>query len=344
LLQKLEEENIEMDPNIRALFTKEILAEVCCRFEINIDALEKLDGFESYIYSCEHHGKACILRIGHSSHRDGNAVQGEADFIDYLGANGIHVGRPVHDANGNLVEVIPAEEGSFVAVVFEKVQRGSASAEDWKDGTLMHTLGRMVGSMHELAKDFQPSEECFRRLDWEDDNTIMIEIIRNGLSAKEADLVASQVQALLTKVRELPKGRDHYGLIHFDVHGGNFFVQDGEVHLFDFDDCMYSWFANDIAMVFYYGLMDFRDDPDTLTFLCKQFIAGYNQVSRFDPLWLAYIPAFLLLRNLDLYARVHHDIPEAEWDWWCQRLVNGVRERRVSGAPLLAVDFSTLLD
>ena len=333
-----------MHPNIHTLFTKEILAEVCCRFEIHADALEALGGFESYIYSYEQHGKACILRIGHSSHRDGSAVQGEAEFIDYLGANGIHVGRPVRDGNGNLVEVIPAEEGSFVAVVFEKVPGGAAAAENWIDGTLMHTLGRMVGRMHELAKDFQPSQERFRRLDWEDDNTIVMENIHNGLPADEAALVASQYETLLAKARELPKDRDHYGLIHFDVHGGNFFVQDGEVYLFDFDDCMYSWFANDIAMVFYYGLMDFRDDPDTLTFLCKQFIAGYNEVSRFDPLWLEYIPAFLLLRNLDLYARVHHDIPEEEWDWWCQRLVNGVCERRVSGAPLLAVDFSTLLD
>lgn len=333
-----------MDPRIHELFTEDILAEVSYRFEINVDALEELDGFESYIYSYEHDGKGYILRIGHSSHRDGNAVQGEAEFIDYLGANGIHVGRPVRDANGNLVEVIPAEEGEFVAVVFEKVPGEESANTDWQDGTLMHSLGRMVGSMHELAKDFQPSAEQFRRLDWEEDNIIVMEIIQKAFSAEEAAIVGAQYQALVDRVRELPKDRNHYGLIHFDVHGGNFFVDDGEIYLFDFDDCMYSWFANDIAMVFYYGLMGFRDEPDQLTALSKQFIAGYNEVSRFDPLWLDYINDFLLLRNLDLYARVHHDIPEAEWDWWCQRLVKGVRDRRVTGAPLLPVDFGALLD
>lgn len=333
-----------MDPKIHAFFTEDILAEVSDRFEINVDALQELDGFESYIYSFEKEGKGYILRIGHSSHRDGEAVQGEAEFIDYLGANGIHVGRPVRDTNGNLVEVIPAEEGEFVAVVFEMVPGEESASEDWQDGMLIHSLGRMVGRMHELAKDFQPSQERYRRLDWEEDNDIVMEIIRNGLPAAESALVAEQFQALLEKVRELPKDCDHYGLIHFDVHGGNFFVQDGEIYLFDFDDCMYSWFANDIAMVFYYGLMGFRDEPDQLAFLSREFINGYNEVSRFDPLWLEYIPAFLLLRNLDLYARLHHDIPEAEWDWWCRRLVKGVRERRVTGAPLLPVDFSTLLD
>jgi len=333
-----------MDPRIHAIFTEDILAEVASRFAVNVDALEELDGFESYIYSFEKYGAGYILRIGHSSHRDGNAVQGEAEFMDYLAANGIHVGRPVRDAHGNLVEVIPAEEGEFVAVVFEKVPGEEASSADWQDGTLMHALGRMVGRMHELSKDFLPSEEPYRRLDWEEDNQIVLELIQNGLPAAEAELVGSQFQALLAKVRELPKDREHYGLIHFDVHGGNFFVHGGEVYLFDFDDCMYSWFANDIAMVFYYGLMGFRDDPEQLVLLCRQFIAGYNEVSRFDPLWLDYLPAFLNLRNLDLYARVHHDIPEKEWDWWCQRLVNGVREWRVTGAPLLPVDFSALLD
>jgi Ser/Thr protein kinase RdoA (MazF antagonist) len=333
-----------MDPKIHEFYTEDILAEVCSRFEIDANTLEELDGFESYIYSFEKEGKGYVLRVGHSSHRDPNAVQGEAEFIDYLGANGIHVGRPVRDANGNLVEAIPVKEGEFVAVAFEKVPGEETSSEDWKDGTLMHKLGCLVGRMHALARDFQPSEERFRRLDWEDDNEIMMGIIQQGLSVEEAALVSAQFQELVEKVRELPKDRSHYGLIHFDVHGGNFFLHHGEIYLFDFDDCMYSWFANDIAMVFYYGLMGFHDDPAILTFLSKQFISGYNEFSYFDPLWLDYISAFITLRNLDLYARVHHDIPEAEWDWWCQRLVNGARERRVSGAPLLGVDFSTLLD
>ncbi len=333
-----------MDPKIHALYTEDILAEVSYRFEINVDALEELDGFESYIYSYEKDGKGYILRIGHSSHRDADAVQGEAEFLDYLGANGINVGRPVRDAHGNLVEAIPAADGHFVAVVFEKVPGDHAAESDWRDGWLMHHLGRLVGRMHELAKDFQPSEARFHRLDWEEDNHIVMQIIEDALPAEEAALVSRQFQALVERVRQIPKDRDHYRLIHFDVHGGNFFVEDGEVYLFDFDDCMYSWFANDIAMVFYYGMMGFRDDTAMLHFLGKQFIAGYNEVSHFDPLWLEYIPDFLMLRNLDLYARVHHDIPAEEWDWWCQRLVNGVRDRRVTGAPLLAVDFSALLD
>jgi Ser/Thr protein kinase RdoA (MazF antagonist) len=45
-----------------------------------------------------------------------------------------------------------------------------------------------------------------------------------------------------------------YGLIHGDVHAGNFHLHQGVVHLFDFDDCCYHWFAADIANAIYYAV------------------------------------------------------------------------------------------
>jgi Ser/Thr protein kinase RdoA (MazF antagonist) len=97
-------------------------------------------------------------------------------------------------------------------------------------------------------------------------------------------------------------------------------------------------------MVFYYGSYGFRDDAEKLAYQFKQFIAGYNEVSHFDPVWLNYIPAFLMLRRLDLYARVHTDIPKDEWDHFCQGVVDGVLELRRTGGPFLPLDFTTLID
>jgi len=43
-------------------------------------------------------------------------------------------------------------------------------------------------------------------------------------------------------------------LIHTDVHAGNFFVDDGRITVFDFDDSSYQWFASDIAIALYYTI------------------------------------------------------------------------------------------
>ena len=332
-----------MDPKINELYNDEILAEVSTRFEINVDALTALDGFESYIYSYEKNGKGYILRVGHSSHRDANAVQGEAEFIDYLGANGINVGRPVRDANGNLVEAIPAEEGEFVAVVFEKVPGEEPDDHVWDDGTLMKKLGRMLAKMHVLTQEFEPSAEQYRRLDWDEDNEIVMGLMHKGLPEDEAAEVAQRYQALVDQVNELPRTKEHFGLVHFDVHDGNFFLHRGEIQLFDFDDCLYTWFANDIAMVIYYATSEIRDDAEQLKFQITQFIEGYNEISTFNPLWLEYIPAFLMMRRWDLYARVHTDFITEEWDEWVTQFINQIREKQLIGKqPILVLDFKEL--
>ncbi|EGG34281.1 phosphotransferase [Paenibacillus sp. HGF5] len=51
----------------------------------------------------------------------------------------------------------------------------------------------------------------------------------------------------LTKLTSLPKSKDTYGLTHTDFHQSNFYLHNGDIYLFDFDDCGYTYFVNDIA-------------------------------------------------------------------------------------------------
>ena len=42
---------------------------------------------------------------------------------------------------------------------------------------------------------------------------------------------------------------DAYGLVHADLHMGNFFVDhSGQMTVFDFDDCCFHWFGYDCAV------------------------------------------------------------------------------------------------
>lgn len=54
----------------------------------------------------------------------------------------------------------------------------------------------------------------------------------------------------------LPRDPVGYGLIHQDTHTGNLFLaKDGQMTLFDLNDCCYGWYIYDIALVLFYAVM-----------------------------------------------------------------------------------------
>jgi Ser/Thr protein kinase RdoA (MazF antagonist) len=57
-------------------------------------------------------------------------------------------------------------------------------------------------------------------------------------------------------VRTLGTGAEVYGVIHSDLHFGNCVFEEGQIGVFDFAECGYSWFLFDLAVV----LMDIRWD------------------------------------------------------------------------------------
>ena len=147
----------------------------------------------------------------------------------------------------------------------------------------------------------------------------------------------------MSHLETLPKDRDSYGLIHQDAHGGNFFVHEGKITLFDFDDCVYGWFIYDIAMVLFYAAM-FKEDMAayTATFM-RDFLRGYKQENKLDPVWLAELPYFLKLREIDLYAIIHFSFDlENEDDPWIKGYMEGRKQRIDAGLPYIDFDWESL--
>lgn len=126
---------------------------------------------------------------------------------------------------------------------------------------------------------------------------------------------------MLDRLYTLPKDRDSYGLIHVDVHGGNFFVDDeGQITLFDFDGCQYAWFACDIAMALFYAISHdcvSKEDVAHAKDFFEQFMLGYRCENEIDPRWLAQVPYFLKLREVDLYIIIHRSLDIDDLDPWC---------------------------
>jgi Ser/Thr protein kinase RdoA (MazF antagonist) len=249
------------------------------------------------------------------------------------------VARAVRSETGELVEAIADEQGGyFLTTAFVKAQ-GQPPWDLWTP-TLYQSYGRLLGSMHHLAQHYQPADPAWRRPAWDDD---IMEFVERYLPASEA--VAKQTyRAVCDHLRTLPRDTASYGLIHQDAHGSNFFVdQAGAITLFDFDECAYSWYANDIAIALFYNVMDADDWPAFTREFMTHFLQGYGQAHRLESRWLQEIPHFLKAREIELYAVAHRDfdVDNIEHEWMA-RFMRDRKHKIEHNLPTIDFDFASL--
>jgi Ser/Thr protein kinase RdoA (MazF antagonist) len=330
-----------MDPKIAACFNDEILNAALLRYNIPSDKIELLDGFESFIYRFQRPDGQFILRIGHSSRRSPNLIRGEVDWINYLAKGGAWVARAVLSEAGNLVEPVDdGQDGEFLCTAFVHAP-GKEVRREQIDDRLVINYGRLIGRMHALAKTYRVSNPAWKRYAWDEPPNNTAE---RQMPAKEA-LALQKYREVLAHLQSLPREVDGYGMIHQDAHLGNAFVDESQrLTLFDFDDCVYGHFIYDIAMVLFYAANG-QPDPAAYTgWFMPLFLSAYRQENRLDPAWLAELPHFMKLREIDLFAAIHFSFQDGSYldDPWCARYMNGRRERIEGDVPFITYDWASL--
>ena len=352
-----------MDQQIINRFNDDILQTAMQLYGIAEGKAKAIDTFESFIYEYEREGRGFILRIGHSLRKSEALMQGEVHWINHLASNGVSVARAIPSESGRLVEIIEDRQGGqFLVTAFVKAQGQQPWLAGWSTARY-EAYGNLLGKMHALAVDYQPVP-AWKRPEW---NTESLNFIKQYLPPSEVS-AHQQYTALLQHIHTLPKDRHSYGLIHQDAHQNNFFIDENNViTLFDFDDCAYSWFINDIAIVLFYISMDWEEFgyPSPASFTTEfmvHFLRGYSHAFTVDRAWLKEIPAFLKLRELELYAVVHRDFNIAGIDhnsleefvrapgfdplnsghMWIAAFMHGRKQRIEQGLPFIEFDFESL--
>jgi Ser/Thr protein kinase RdoA (MazF antagonist) len=326
-----------MEQLIKDRYNDTILQETMRRYGILREHIHLLDSFESFIYEFDQDTGSYILRIAHNSRRNEALIQGEVDWINYLVKGGVSAAKAVLSKNGNLVEVVDdGQGGAFLATAFVKAQ-GGAPWDLWSP-KLYETYGNLIGRMHSLSKQYQPARSAWKRPAWDDE---MFEFVDRYLPESEST-AKRKYKEVCAHVNSLPKGREEYGMTHQDPHGNNLFVDEtGQITLFDFDECAYNWFINDIAIVLFYIVQDAEDWPAFTKEFMTNFLRGYVLACPLDPKWLKEIPHFLKIREIELYAVMHRDFDVTNIeDEWCARFMQGRKLKIEQDTPYIDLDFN----
>ncbi|MBU8932796.1 MAG: phosphotransferase [candidate division Zixibacteria bacterium] len=328
-----------MDQRSQTIFTEHkdfVLSEVASRYGIKESQLTRLGSFESFVYEFEQQSRQYILKITHSIHRSADAIRGELDWTNFLADHGVSVGRAISSINGEMVEIVGVDDSHFLVYAFEKVDGHCPGKDDWSD-QLFQNWGETLGKMHAATKNYNPPSSALKRHEWHEDE------YRDPDKYLPADqpLVIQRCHEVEQRLHALPADVDSYGLIHSDLHHGNFFVTESGITVFDFDDCHYDWFSNDIAITLFYMLRDEsigENVPFARRFL-EGIMTGYEWENHLDLKWMKCIPDFLKLREIELYIIIHAEDAH-NLNGWCHRFMENRRERIEDDVPVIDMEFS----
>lgn len=328
-----------MEAHIKELFNKQILEDAGKHFRVEYDALFEMGGFENFIYGYKKGEQEYILRISHLSHRTYDEILSELDFVNYLTKHNANVSIPVFSKENHLVEMIFSKDSYFTVSSYIKADGKRSTPEDFND-EFFFDYGKTTGNFHKLAKLYHPTKGTVKRFKW--DNDPLFSHAKTYLP-KNDEIIYERFTELTQKLNQLPITQKNYGLIHTDIHMGNFFVKDNQLCVFDFDDCAYQWFISDIAIaLFYYLDFSVRDkvhEKENAHHFMTQFMKGYfteNKLTKEDMLLMK---DFLKLREIILYIVLYRSV-DLTTNNFAKRYVDKYRDRIINHIPFIDMDFT----
>ncbi len=236
-----------------------------------------------------------------------------------------------------MVEEIASENGSFLAISYEMSLGKEVSVEDWNE-SLYEKWGEFLGGIHHATKSYEWSNPAFKRQAWDQEVQLKAEKY-----LRPDDVMISILKERLTKLASLPKSKDTYGLTHTDFHQSNFYLHNGDIYLFDFDDCGYTYFVNDIGITLYYALSypfkEFENKTEYYRLFFRHFMKGYLKNNTIQEEEIVYLQDFIKLRHALLYVYFHQandvsNLNEETMNW-----LKELQRVAASDEPMLPIDF-----
>ena len=328
-----------MEPWIKTLFDDTILEQAGACFGVDRKDIFFVGGFENFIYGFKKDNQSFILRISHTSHRSIADTMAELDFVNHLAKHGAAVSKPVLSINKQLVEPILAKDGSVFTASCYHQAKGEHPNKTHMTPEFLFNYGKTVGQFHLLTTQYEPASHLQKRFIWDQDPLLVH--AKSHLPPYDS-VIFERFRETVDQINRLPKHAHNYGLIHTDIHMGNFFVQNHELTVFDFDDSAYMHFVSDIAIALFYHIVfmkvDESEKKNRADFFMTHFMKGYLSIYKLPLQDYLEMPKFLKLRELVLYIVLHRSRSE-NLDDFAKRYIDAHRENIINRIPVIDLNF-----
>ena len=259
------------------------LDEILPRFRISSNA----------VYPYFNQGKLCFLRLAPLEEKAPAQVKAEIDFIQYLRGHGYPAMQPISSKTGELSFLLNSPWGQYCVSSFASVS-GSSLEDTPLTPEIVHAYGQQLGRLHSLSSAYDAPAV---RPAW---NEVLAPSVLQLVQA-EPGIIKACVK-LFDALQALPADSVCYGLIHYDFEPDNVFW-DADTHsisVIDFDDCLYGWYAMDVAQAL--------NELDAVW--VDTFLTGYRSAFPFSAEQEATLPLMQRYIMLRSYTRVKYCLSE----------------------------------
>jgi Ser/Thr protein kinase RdoA (MazF antagonist) len=199
-------------------------------------------------------GDKYALRINVNSTRTLENMHGEIEFVNFIArVPGLKVPRPVANSRDSYISSIRhAESGKEVSGILYTWLEGEEIGDEPTHAQLIE-VGAAMAKMHQSSRQFNPSQAAqlptFSDWLWGTEDFLLSD--KSLLTPEHLAAIKSAVEIIEADTRDL-FAANPIQVIHGDLHGWNLMWHEGELFIFDFDDCGYGVEAQDIAVALYY--------------------------------------------------------------------------------------------
>ncbi|CAB4338438.1 MAG: phosphotransferase [Actinobacteria bacterium] len=238
-------------------------------------------------------GDKYALRINVNSTRTPSNMQAEIEFVNFVSRiPGLKTPRPIaNNEDRYITSVLHAESGRTVHGILYTWLEGEEIGDEPNYEQLV-TVGAAMATMHQSSRQFKPSDMAelptFSDWLWGTEDFLLSD--KSRLTPEQFAAIKDAIAIIENDTRNLFSSNP-IQVIHGDLHGWNLMWHEGELSIFDFDDCGYGIPHQDLAVTFYY-----LDTPEQ----AEAILEGYRSICEIPAYSKAQMSSLLLQRRLVL--------------------------------------------
>lgn len=290
------EQSYLLDANGNKLIPKAILNGVFEKYEVNPDNAKLIKSDASLVFDCGDR----FIKFTNSIFTSKNDYELQFKWLKHLHANGVKVVELIETIDGdNLINKSKNEGGKkkeLNIVCFKKINGAKLVKQAWSKDHFI-ALGELSGKLHEVSKNAS-------NVDFSEFKAWDKHLFFSGVDSLP-DEDRKLMESLMAEFRTYEQDSSIYGLVHYDISAGNYFMDDdGNIILYDFDMLCNCWYAADIAVILFYAkyYRQTRNYENFEQIFLHYFLHGYKKTGTIIQDEKEKIRKYLLYRYLAVYS------------------------------------------
>ncbi|WZX99980.1 phosphotransferase [Bacillus sp. FSL W7-1360] len=227
----------------------------------------------------------------------------EVNWTNFLYKNGMDVSPTISSIDGHSVEKMTPEDK--LVVLYRAAPGRHLSNAEW-DALILKKLGRQIGKMHRLTKEYEKIRPFTHVSDWYKQEEYRFD----KYIPQQESTIKEFAQEVISKIKEIPADKSAYGVIHGDVWLENTVVDKHHTITFiDFQDCEKHFLIYDLVVPLYsalrYTFIGKGNIRDYKKAILEALVEGYMEEYHISNEMLEKLPLFLLLKEVFEYNLMH---------------------------------------